>query len=129
MIKKIKKMRINFKRYFLYLCRWQLSTPSLALILIWLSSLNEWVATAIANFIGGLIFFWVDRFIFTSKILESQWEVKENIQCSDCGKIARGYRLVKTKNYDKSDDKAPKFRCEECSQKKTEELREKGLKI
>jgi len=122
-------MKINFRRYFLYLCRWQLSTPSLAIILIWLSSLNKWIATAIANLIGGLIFFWVDKFIFTSKSLSAQWEVKENIQCSDCGKIARGYRLVKTKNYDRREDKSPKFRCETCSQKKAELLKKEGIRV
>jgi DNA-directed RNA polymerase subunit RPC12/RpoP len=122
-------MKINFKRYFLYLIRWQLSTPILALVLVWLSSWNQWVATIIANLIGGLIFFWIDRFIFVSGKLASQWEVRDNIKCSDCGKIARGYRLVKSSNYDKTEDKAPKFRCEECSKKKTELLKSQGIKI
>jgi hypothetical protein len=122
-------MNVNFKRYFLYLCRWQLSTPILAVALIWLSTMNKWIATVIANLIGGLIFFWVDRFIFTSKSLSSQWEVRDNIKCSDCGKIARGYRLVKSSNYDKTNDNAPKFRCEECSQKKSEVLRKQGIKV
>jgi DNA-directed RNA polymerase subunit RPC12/RpoP len=122
-------MKINFKRYALYLCRWQLSTPLLAIILIWLSTFNKWTATIIANLIGGLIFFWVDKFIFKSKLLSAQWEIKNNIKCSDCGKVARGYRLVKTSNYDKSEDKTPKFRCEECSQKKTKLLENQGIKI
>jgi len=122
-------MKINFKRYILYLFRWQLSTPILAVIVIWLAFLNKWLAAIIANLIGGLIFFWVDRFIFKSKILDSQWEVKENVKCVDCGKISRGYRLVKTKNYDKTKDKFPKFRCEECSKKKTESLKKKGIKV
>ncbi len=120
---------MNFKRYFLYLCRWQLSTPILAVVLIWLSTLDKWVATTIANLIGGLIFFWVDGFIFKSKLLSTQWEVKDNINCSDCGKIARGYRIVKTSNYNKIEDKAPKFRCEECSKKKTESLIREGIKV
>ena len=122
-------MKINYKRYFFYLCRWQLSTPLLAGVLIWLSTYDKWTATIIANLIGGLIFFWVDRFIFKTNFLSAQWEVKENIKCSDCGKIARGYRLTKTSNYDKSEDKAPKFRCEECSEKKTKFLREQGIKV
>ncbi|MFA5318398.1 MAG: hypothetical protein WC323_02900 [Patescibacteria group bacterium] len=122
-------MKINFKRYFLYLCRWQLSTPILAAVLIWLSTLDRWVATTVANLIGGLIFFWIDSFIFKSKLLSTQWEVKDNINCSDCGKIARGYRIVKTLNYNKIEDKAPKFRCEECSKKKTELLISQGIKI
>jgi len=122
-------MKINFKRYFLYLCRWQLSTPILAVVLIWLSTLDRWVATAIANFIGGLIFFWVDSFIFKSKLLSTQWEVKDDINCSDCGKITRGYRIVKTLNYNKTEDKVPKFRCEECSKKKTESLIKQGIKV
>ncbi|MBP2144933.1 hypothetical protein J2129_000387 [Methanofollis sp. W23] len=120
-------MDVNFKRYGLYLIRWQLSTPILAGVLILLSTMDPLLATVIANLIGGLIFFWVDRFIFTSKALAAQWEVKENIACVDCGKVCRGYRLVKTANYDRTDDHAPEFRCETCSQKKTEELRARGV--
>ncbi|WP_235855623.1 hypothetical protein [Methanofollis fontis] len=121
-------MDVNFKRYGLYLIRWQLSTPILAGVLIVLSSMDPLYATIIANLIGGLIFFWVDRFIFTSKALDAQWEVRENIRCVDCGRICRGYRLVKTDNYDKTDDNEPEFRCEECSQKKSEELRKRGVR-
>lgn len=95
-------MRVNPKRYGLYLLRWQLSTPILAGVGILLASMGQIISAIIANLIGGLIFFWVDRFIFTSSSLASQWEVKENISCADCGKIARGYRLVRTRNYDKS---------------------------
>jgi hypothetical protein len=119
---------LNLKRYGLYLLRWQASTPILAGVLIILVSFDPLVATIIANVIGGLIFFWVDRFIFTSSLLAAQWEVRENILCVDCGKIARGYRLVRTKNYDKT-DAVPEFRCEACSQRKTEDLRKKGIKI
>jgi hypothetical protein len=122
-------MKVNFKRYFLYLVRWQLSTPSLAIVLIWLSTWNQWAATAVANLIGGLIFFWVDQFIFTSQKLTSQWEVKENIICADCGETKRGYRLVKTKNYDRSNDKNPQFRCEKCSQIKSDKLKQTGVEI
>ncbi len=109
--------------------RWQLSTPILAVVLIWLASMNKWVATIIANLIGGLIFFWVDKLIFTSESLAAQWEVKENIRCSDCGEVKRGYRLVRAKNYDRTADKAPQFRCEECSKKKTEELKKRGIQV
>jgi len=52
------------KKYILYLLRWQLSTPILAVCLIWLAGLGEVWATIVANLIGGLIFFWVDRLIF-----------------------------------------------------------------
>jgi len=122
-------MSVSFKRYLLYLVRWQLSTPILAVALIWLAALNQWTATVIANLVGGLMFFWVDKFIFTSRKLESQWEVEENITCSDCGQVKRGYRLVKTKNYDKTDDKNPEFRCEKCSQAKSGLLRRTGIRI
>jgi len=85
--------------------------------------------TVIANLIGGLIFFWVDRFIFTSKIIAPQWEVAENIICEDCKQPAfRGYRLVKAKNYDRSSAK-PEYRCEKCSQLKSENQRKSGIKI
>jgi len=58
-------------RYFLYLCRWQMSTFVLAPCIaffkhspnIW-GTQEDWLAASIANLIGGLIFFWVDRMIF-----------------------------------------------------------------
>jgi hypothetical protein len=90
----------------------------LAIILILLANCNKWVATIIANFIGALIFFWVDRLIFKTNFFSPLWEVKENIICYDCGKVCRGYRLVKDKNYDRMNDKKPQFRCEKCSIKK-----------
>ncbi|MCM2466722.1 hypothetical protein [Methanoculleus oceani] len=121
-------MEVNFKRYGLYLVRWQLSTPLLAGVLYLLAGLGALAATIIANLIGGLIFFWVDRFIFTSETLAAQWEVKEEVRCVDCGMVARGYRLVRAKNYDRSDDPAPEFRCETCSKKKSEELKKRGVR-
>jgi len=107
----------------------QASTPILAGVGIILAAMGQIVAAIIANLIGGLIFFWVDQYIFTSQSLAAQWEVKENITCVDCGKVARGYRLVRSGDYDKSEDAAPEFRCEECSKKKTEALRNKGIKV
>jgi hypothetical protein len=122
-------MHVNLKRYGLYLLRWQASTPILAGVGILLISMGPLFAAIIANLIGGLIFFWVDQFIFTSRSLSAQWEVKDTITCVDCGKVARGYRLVRTSNYDRTEDPEPKFRCEECSKKKTAELRDRGIRI
>lgn len=128
--------RINFKRYILYLVRWQLSTPILAPIVAFFKqspnvfgTAEDWFAATIANFIGGLIFFWVDSFIFTSKTLSAQWEVKDNVRCVDCQVLCRGYRLVKTGNYDRLHDKYPEFRCEKHSKRKTTKLRKKGIKV
>lgn len=55
------------KKYLLYLIRWQLSTPILAIVLWWLSDMNAIVASIVANLIGGLVFFWVDRRIFNGR--------------------------------------------------------------
>ena len=121
-------MQVNYKRYGLYLLRWQASTPILAGVMIILASSGYLVATIVANLIGGLIFFWVDQFIFTSRALAAQWEVKENITCVDCGKLARGYRLVRSGDYDRTHDREPGFRCEECSRKKSDKLKEQGVK-
>ena len=60
------------KRYILYLIRWQLSTPILALCLNLLAGMDTLWATIIANFIGGLIFFWVDKLIFKER--KPQWK-------------------------------------------------------
>ena len=117
------------KKYSFYLFRWQLSTPILAGVLYILSDLGALYATIIANLIGGLIFFWVDKYIFKVDFLNPLWEIKDNVICEDCGKECKGYRLIKTKNYDKIVDKNPQFRCETCSDKKSNKLRKKGIKF
>lgn len=54
----------DIKKFFLYLLRWQLSTPVLAGALILLNDYPVAIATIGANLIGGIIFFWFDRWIF-----------------------------------------------------------------
>ena len=116
-------MQVNYKRYGLYLLRWQASTPILAGVGILLASMGQLVSAIVANLIGGLIFFWVDRRIFqkTSILKGEAWEVQQDIVCADCGTPAdRGYRLAKASNYDKMNDKRPEFRCHDCSRQKYE---------
>ncbi len=117
------------KQYSLYLLRWQLSSPILAGVLILMSKQNQWVATIIANFLGGLVFFWFDKYIFGGPVRFPLWEVQEDITCVDCGQAARGYRLVKTNNYDRTHDKSPQYRCEKCSKNKLLELKKRGIKL
>jgi hypothetical protein len=52
------------KKYFLYLLRWQLSTPILAVCYIGFDKYGTIIATILANLIGGLVFFWIDKWIF-----------------------------------------------------------------
>ena len=61
------------KKYILYLIRWQLSTPVLALIL-YILKINVILETIIANLIGGLIFFWVDYKIFNRG---EKWKIEK----------------------------------------------------
>ena len=51
------------KSYILYVLRWICSTPVIALVLFLLHT-NIIVETIIANLIGGMIFFFVDKRIF-----------------------------------------------------------------
>ncbi|MDR2114977.1 MAG: hypothetical protein LBP87_01200 [Planctomycetaceae bacterium] len=115
------------KKYLFYLFRWQLSTPILALVLWMLRDYNDWIVTIIANLLGGLIFFWVDRIIFKVEYRNPLWEIKDDIVCVSCGKICKGYRLVKTSNYDRLNDKHPEFRCEKCSAEKIKQLHNSGI--
>jgi hypothetical protein len=117
-------------KFFLYLIRWQLSTPILAPIVAYFKhseaifgTREDWIAATVANLIGACIFFWVDRFIFKSKAIE-RWEVLKMGRCYDCGKRGFVRRLVVAPGgYDRSDDKKPQYRCAECSEKKLEQLR------
>jgi len=112
------------RRYILYLIRWQLSTP-----ILWIAVRNLGVgiwSTVIANLIGGAIFFWVDKFIFTSQAVEI-WHVKEGI-CDKCGTVSHLWRLVRTTGYDRSKEK-PVFLCMKCSKEKTDILRAQGIPV
>ena len=113
------------RRFVLYMIRWQLSTPILWLVVRNLGA-GLW-PTVVANLIGGSIFFWVDKFIFTSKAVE-MWHVKEKGICDECGKETSLWRLVLAPSYDRRDAE-PKFFCEECSKKRTDALRNKGIYI
>jgi len=124
-------------KFILYLIRWQLSTPILAPILAvfkhspsMFGTREDWIAATIANFIGGCIFFWVDRFIFSSRQVE-KWELVKFGACNDCGKQGVLKRLVKAPGgYDRSDDENPQYRCHECSKKKLDQLiKEKKVKV
>ena len=55
------------KKFALYLGRWQLSSPILAACILLLPFSNDIVKTIIANFIGGCIFYFVDKQIFNGK--------------------------------------------------------------
>lgn len=58
------KNKVDIKRYFIYLCRWQLSTPVMTPVTMYFGATVAGVVAA--NLIGGLIFFWVDKYIFSS---------------------------------------------------------------
>ena len=51
------------KRFLLYLLRWQMSSPLLALCL-YILPFRTIISTILANLIGGCIFYWVDKLIF-----------------------------------------------------------------
>jgi hypothetical protein len=123
-----------YKKLLLYVFRWQLSSPILAVVMAivkgtpnWFGTAEEWKAAAIANLVGSLIFFWVDRFIFTSKAVE-MWHVVKEGQCDQCGKVTELWRLTLAPGYDKRNDE-PKYLCMECSKLKTDELRKRGIKV
>ena len=112
------------RKFILYCIRWQLSTPILWLVIRQLGT-SIW-STVIANLIGASIFFWVDRFIFTSAAIE-MWHITEGT-CYECNNTGRLWRLVLAPNYDKRSDE-PIFLCMKCSKEKTNKLRNEGYKI
>ena len=65
---KIKKENRNMiKKYLLYLARWQASTLILAPVIWLMADYSSWAAAIVANLIGGLVFFWIDKWIFKPK--------------------------------------------------------------
>lgn len=70
------------KKFIVYLIRWQLSTPILAIVLYYLP-FNTLTNTIIANLIGGIIFFWVDRLIFNKEIPKIKHKGKITIHYKD----------------------------------------------
>lgn len=51
-------------RLFLYLIRWQLSTPILAICVAYLANFSVLFSTIVANLVGGLLFYNIDKIIF-----------------------------------------------------------------
>jgi hypothetical protein len=115
---------MKVKQYLLYLLRWQCSTPILALV-IWLLPFDSISEAVIANLIGGLMFYWIDRRIFGQVNLYVWWEKKLGT-CVDCGKEATVMRVIKAGRYNREDDPAPQFRCRECAHTKLREVLEKA---
>lgn len=69
----------NKYRFIAYLIRWQLSTPILAICLSFLK-FPIVINTIVANLIGGILFYWVDKYIFNKKEVENNVkDIKENI--------------------------------------------------
>jgi hypothetical protein len=93
----------------------------------WFGTLISWTGAISANLIGGCIFYWVDKFIFTSKAVE-MWHFVPEGNCDECGDRTELWRLTLAPGYDKRQDE-PKYLCMECSKKKTDELRSKGIRI
>jgi hypothetical protein len=101
------------KKLLLYCLRWQMSTPTLWLVIWWLGP-GLW-GTIVANFIGALIFFWVDRVIFGVRHIQ-EWEIKRVGVCYACGSIGKVKRLAyDASGYDRREDPDPQYRCEGCS--------------
>ena len=57
-------MKKSMLRLFTYLIRWQLSTPILAAVTYYLIDYGTIISAIIANLIGGLIFYKIDKRIF-----------------------------------------------------------------
>lgn len=52
------------RRFLLYLLRWQLSSPILFAVLVLAVNLGPLMATVLSNLVGGVVFYWVDKWIF-----------------------------------------------------------------
>jgi hypothetical protein len=90
-----------------------------------MSNFHPTFATVVANLIGGLIFFWIDRFIFRNLAKNPLWEIRSDTVCVDCGKRGTGYRVAEWLGYDRRKDKNPQFRCETCRENKLQKIRER----
>lgn len=89
-------MQVNCKRYGLFLLPVAGKYSPTCWFGILLVSMGQLVSAIVANLIGGLIFFRIDQFVFISQSLATQWEIRDNIAWVDCGKVARGYRPVRS---------------------------------
>lgn len=75
------------KQFILYLIRWQSSTIILAPCIALFSDLGPIWSAIIANFIGGCIFFPIDKLIFKSKKTMKYLVIKE-------GHVLTGFEVL-----------------------------------
>ncbi len=114
-------------RYLLYLARWQLSTPVLALWLYLFHLGGTAFSTIMANLMGGLLFFRVDRYLFKSEWFEV-WQVTEG-RCHECGEAFEVlFRLIRAPAYNRLYS-MPAFLCIECSKRTIAALRARGIPV
>jgi hypothetical protein len=66
--------------------------------------MGQLVAAVVTNLIGGPLVFRVDPFIFTLQSLAAQREVRKNISCMNGGKIARGHLLIRSGDFNMTND-------------------------
>lgn len=57
----------GMKRFIIYLMRWQLSGVILAPCIYLMKDYGSIVSAIVANLIGGIIFYWIDKLIFKSQ--------------------------------------------------------------
>lgn len=55
-------MKKNYQKLLMYMFRWQMSSPILAISVVFIPG-STWVKIVVANLIGSLMFFPVDRWI------------------------------------------------------------------
>lgn len=114
-------------RFLVYLFRWQTSGIILAPTLMILNQAHPVAATIVANAIGGICFYFIDRMIFKgSKAQKPLWEIRKNSICADCGKHDVGYRVVEWGKYNRTAVENPEFRCCDCANIKFEQVRKKA---
>ena len=57
-------VRVHVGKFLIYLLRWQVSGIVMTPVLVLLMALPLWMAVCIAQFIGALLFYFVDKRIF-----------------------------------------------------------------
>ena len=102
---------------------------NLAEVILWrelknrqLDGLDFTRQTVIANFIGSLIFFNVDRIIFRSTSKVPLWEIVDDKECYECGTFGTCFRIVEWRGYNRRVVDKPQFRCEKCRNHKMKEI-------
>ena len=114
-------------KYLLYVLRWIVLAIPGALFFNKAKELlgleNVYIVMIISQAVMGAMVYFLDRLIFTSRVISIPWEIKPRGFCAECGRVGKCYRVGGEKCCEvQVNGNEKRFMCESCAVKKIQHM-------